>query len=273
MAKANVFSPATTTTKGHTASRINITVWTRRIAFYVLLILAWHILSIMHIWPSYVLPGPLDVLASLVNGVQSGQYIPAILVSLQRLFIGYAISLVIGVTLGLLLARFHALEETLGSLVLGLQALPSVCWLPLAIIWFGLDEQAILFVVVMGALFSITLGVLNGIKNTPPIYLKAARTLGGRGLALSTQVIVPAALPSIIGGLKQGWTFAWRSLMAAELLYTTISLGNLLENGRDLLDSAQVVAVILIIIAIGIVIDTLIFANIERAMRERWGLA
>jgi NitT/TauT family transport system permease protein len=124
----------------------------------------------------------------------------------------------------------------------------------------------------MGALFSITLGVLNGIKNTPPTYLKAARTLGGRGLALSTQVIIPAALPAIIEGLKQGWTFAWRSLMAAELLYTTVSLGNLLENGRDLLDSAQVVAVILIIIAIGITIDTLIFANIERALRERWGL-
>jgi NitT/TauT family transport system permease protein len=272
MAKATLVPDATTAPTTHTTNRINIAVWSRRIAFYVLLILAWHVISILNIWPAYVLPGPLDVLSSLINGVADGQYIPAILVSLQRLLVGYAISLVIGVILGLLLARFRLLEETVGSLVLGLQALPSVCWLPLAIIWFGLDEQAILFVVVMGALFSITLGVLNGIKNTPPIYLKAARTLGGRGLSLSTQVIIPAAFPSIIEGLKQGWTFAWRSLMAAELLYTTVSLGNLLENGRDLLDSAEVVSVILIIIAIGITIDTLIFANIERGIRERWGL-
>jgi NitT/TauT family transport system permease protein len=159
-----------------------------------------------------------------------------------------------------------------GSLILGLQALPSVCWLPLAILWFGLTEQAITFVVVMGALFSITLGVVNGIKNTPPLYVRAARTLGTRGIRLATQVILPAALPSIIEGLKQGWTFAWRSLMAAELIYVSLSLGNLLNNGRDLSDASQVMAVMLIIIAIGVAIDTLIFANIERGIRERRGL-
>jgi NitT/TauT family transport system permease protein len=275
MAKAtNTLAPSTVPSTRYTVSKINVSVWVwaRRLGFYALLILAWQLLAILNIWPSYVLPGPLDVLASLVSGIQGGQYIPAILVSMQRLLIGYGISLVIGLVLGSLLGRFSLLEETVGSLVLGLQALPSVCWLPLAIIWFGLDEQAITFVVVMGALFSITIGVLNGIKNTPPIYLKAARTLGSRGLALSTQVILPAAMPSLINGMKQGWTFAWRSLMAGELLYTTVSLGNLLETGRDLLDSGQVVSVMLIIIVIGITIDTLVFGNIERSLRERWGL-
>ncbi len=181
-------------------------------------------------------------------------------------------SLVLGTVLGILVGRFPVVEETVGSLILGLQALPSVCWLPLAVLWFGLTEQAIIFVVVMGALFSITLGIESGIKNTPPIYLKAARTLGTRGQALYSQVILPAALPSIISGLKQGWTFAWRSLMAAELLYFTLSLGNLLNNGRDLNDASQVIAVMLVIIAIGVAIDTLIFSTLERTLRERWGL-
>jgi NitT/TauT family transport system permease protein len=246
--------------------------WTRRIIFYLLLLLIWQAIVSANIWPSYALPGPLDVFQSLINGLSSGQFLLGALVSLQRLIIGYAISLVLGVILGLLIGRYSFFEDTLGSLVLGLQALPSVCWLPLAILWFGLDEQAIIFVVVMGALFSITLGVHNGIKNTPPIYLNAARTLGTRGIALAGQVILPSALPSILSGLKQGWTFAWRSLMAAELLYTTISLGNLLNEGRDFNDVSQVIAVMFVIVFIGIIIDALIFSALERRVRERWGL-
>ena len=124
----------------------------------------------------------------------------------------------------------------------------------------------------MGALFSITLGIEAGVKNTPPLYLKAARNMGARGVALSTEVVLPAALPAIISGLKQGWSFAWRSLMAAELLYATNSLGNLLENARNLDDIATVVAVMLVIIAIGVIINALIFAPLERSVRERWGL-
>jgi NitT/TauT family transport system permease protein len=139
-------------------------------------------------------------------------------------------------------------------------------------LWLGLSEQAIIFVVVMGALFSITLGVDAGVKNTSPIYLKAARNLGTRGVALYTQVILPSALPAILSGLKQGWSFAWRSLMAGELLYYTLSLGNLLQTGRDLNDAAQVMAVMLLIIILGVTIDRIFFAPIERRVRERWGL-
>ena len=246
--------------------------WLRRIAFYLLLLALWEGLARSGIWPSYLFPSPFTVFEALVSGIRKGVFITGTLVSLRRLAVGYAISLVIGLVLGLAIGRNKVLNETVGSLVLGLQALPSVCWLPLAILWFGLSERAVIFVVVMGALFSITLGVDAGVKNTPPLYLKAARNLGARGLALYTQVILPAALPAVISGLKQGWSFAWRSLMAGELLYFTLSLGNLLQTGRDLNDAAQVMAVMVVIIIVGVTLDQLIFAPIERRVRERWGL-
>lgn len=246
--------------------------WIRRLLFYALLLGLWEGIARSGVWPDYLFPGPLAVLGTLADGLRKGLYVQGALVSLQRLAIGYGISLAIGVPLGLLIGRIRVLDETLGSLVIGLQALPSVCWLPLAILWFGLSERAIVAVVVLGALFSITLGVEAGVKNTPPLYLRAARTLGARGLALYTQVVLPAALPAILGGLKQGWAFAWRSLMAGELLYFTLSLGNLLQTGRDLNDAAMVMSVMLVIIVIGVSIDRLIFAPIERRVRLRWGL-
>lgn len=246
--------------------------WSIRLLFYVLLLVVWQLLFNSAIWQDFVLPSPLEVLNSLVTGFQSGFFLQSMLASLARLAVGYGISLVLGLVLGLLMGRVSLVKETVGSLVLGLQALPSICWLPLAVIWFGLTDQAMIFVVVMGALFSITLGVEAGVRNTSPIHLKAARNLGSRGIRLYTQVILPAAFPTVVSGLKQGWTFAWRSLMAAELLYNTVSLGNLLETGRDLLDSAQVVAVMLLIIVIGVTIDALIFGPLERITRARWGL-
>jgi sulfonate transport system permease protein len=247
--------------------------WTIRVLFYVLLIAIWQLLFNSNIWQDFILPSPLEVSNSMITGFQGNFYLQSILSSLGRLGIGYAISLVLGLVLGLLIGRFNLLKETVGSLILGLQGLPSICWLPLAVLWFGLNDQAIIFVVIMGALFSITLGVDAGVRNLPPVYLKAARNLGTHGLSLYTQVIFPAAFPTILNGLKQGWSFAWRSLMAGELLYNTVSLGNLLETGRDLLDSAQVVSVMLLIIVIGVTIDSLVFRPLERVTRSRWGLA
>jgi NitT/TauT family transport system permease protein len=259
-----------------TVQRWSKTVWGKwiiRILFYVLLIAVWQGLFKSALWQDFILPSPLEVATSMVKGFQSNFYLQSILASLQRLAIGYAIALVLGLVLGLLIGRFNLLKETVGSLVLGLQGLPSICWLPLAVLWFGLNDQAIIFVVVMGALFSITLGVDAGVRNMPPIYLKAARNLGTRRIAIYTDVIFPAAFPTIASGLKQGWSFAWRSLMAGELLYNTVSLGSLLETGRDLLDSAQVISVMLLIIIIGVAIDFLVFGPLERATRARWGLA
>ncbi len=249
--------------------------WTkalRQIAFYLVLLFVWHKLATSNLWSTGTFAGPLDVWRTLVERFQNGTLITAIAVSLRRLAIGYAISLVLGTILGLLIGLNRYLDETLGSLILGFQALPSVCWTPFALLWFGLSEQAMIFVVVMGALFSITLGVDAGIKNIPPVYIQAARNMGARGVALATQVILPAAFPNIIVGLKQGWSFAWRSLMAAELIYVTLSLGGLLENGRDYVDASLMFAIMLVIIVLGAVINSLIFGPLEQVVRQRWGL-
>ncbi len=245
---------------------------TRRIVFFIVLLGIWQVISGIGIWPEYVFPSPLSVMQTLVRGFQNGTFIVGIVTSMQRLVIGFVLLAVMGLALGLAIGRHRWLNETLGSLVLGLQALPSICWLPLALLWFGLSETAILFVVVMGALLSITLSTEAGVKNTPPLYLRAARNLGARGWKMYALVILPAALPSIITGMKLGWSFAWRSLMAAELLYVSLGLGHLLTMGRELNDMSQVIAVMLIIIVIGLVIDRLVFAPLESRVRERWGL-
>lgn len=243
----------------------------RRLAFYAALLLLWQGVATAGIWPRYVFPAPTDVLEALISGLRKGLYVQAMLVSVRNVAVGYSLSLVFGVGLGLLIGRSRILEETVGSLVVGLQSLPSVCWLPLAILWLGLNERAIIFVVIMGALFSITLGVDAGVKNTPPRYVKAARNLGATGFALYWQVILPAALPAILAGLKQGWAFAWRSLMAGELIFYSLSLGNLLQTGRDLNDVAMVMSVMGMIVFVGVTVDQALFSPIERRVRARWG--
>ena len=175
--------------------------------------------------------------------------------------------------LGLILARFKLLEETVGSLVGMLQVLPSICWLPLAILWFGLNEAAIQFVVIMGAFLSIAIATEAGIKNIPPLYIRAARTMGVRKWDLYGRVIFPASLPSIVTGMKLGWSFAWRSLMAGELLFVSVGLGQLLQTGRELNDMSQVMAVMFIIMTVGLSFDHLVFAPIQNHLRRQWGTA
>jgi NitT/TauT family transport system permease protein len=244
----------------------------RRIGFFAILLSGWQALVWLGFWPTYIFPSPLGVVQALIRSSRNGTLLVGVVTSMQRILIGFGISAVIGMLLGLALGRVRLLDETVGSLVLGLQALPSICWLPLALLWFGLSEQAILFVVIMGALFAITTATEAGVKNTPPLYLRAARNLGAQGWKMYALVIFPAALPSIITGMKLGWSFAWRSLMAAELLYVGLGLGQLLTMGRDLNDMNQVVAVMLVIILIGLIVDRIIFAPLEARVRERWGL-
>ena len=246
-------------------------VHTRRIVFFASLLVLWDAMSRFGPWPDYLLPGPIVVGETLVAGLRSGLYLQGAFVSLLRLLTGYGISLVGGVLLGTLLVRYKPLQDTVGAAIVGLQALPSVCWLPLAILWFGLNERAIIFVVVMGSLFSIVLGVQAGIANTSPVFVKVARNFGASGLRLYAQVVLPSAFPTILSGLKQGWAFAWRSLMAAELLYFSLSLGNLLQTGRDLNDAAQVMSVMLLIVAIGVTFNQMLFAPLERRVAARWG--
>ncbi len=208
---------------------------------------------------------------SLWEGFSDGTILVGVGVSLRRLFIGYSISLIVGLPLGLGLARSKVLEDSLGTIVTGMQALPSICWLPIALIWFGLSETAILFVVVAGSLFSITIATTAGVRNVPPLLVRAARTMGARGPQLYFRVILPASLPGILSGMRLGWTFAWRSLMAGELLFVSGGLGQLLATGRELRDMSRVLAVMVTIVGLGLLTDVLVFDRLEQRVRERWG--
>lgn len=246
--------------------------WVLRVAFFGALLVTWEVVGRAGIWPEYLFPPFTEVLAAIGHGFSDRSYPIGIGASLWRLVEGYLIALVAGLFIGMAMAEVRWLKDTVGLLVMGLQALPSICWLPLAILWFGLNERAILFVVVMGAVMSIAQSTEDGIRNTSPVYIKAARNLGAKGTRIYSAVIFPAALPSIVSGMKMGWAFAWRSLMAGELLYTLPGLGHLLNMGRELNDMSQVLAVIIVIVTIGLITDKLVFGAIEKRVRARWGL-
>jgi NitT/TauT family transport system permease protein len=243
-------------------------------AFFGALIVAWQIAAASGRWSPVLVPSPLDVGKYLVHAIGDGTLLGAAGVTARRLAIGYVIGLVAGVPLGFLTARLRVFADTLGVLALGLQTLPSVCWVPLALLWFGQTESAMLFVVVMGTLWSILIATDNGIRTIPPIYVRAARTMGSRGLHTLVFVVLPASLPIVISGMKQGWAFAWRSLMAAEIYVTILTgfgLGHLLHYGRELNDMPQVVGIMMVIVLVGLGADRLLFRPAEQFLRRRWG--
>jgi len=220
----------------------------------------------------FLFPGPDDVARSLVAATRSGLLPRAVLKSFARLAVGYGISLGLGVTLGIGLARVRLLKDTLGPVVLGLQAIPSVCWLPLALLWFGLGEAAIQVVIVLGSLLSITLATESAVNTIPPLLLRAARTMGAEGFTLWRRVILPAAFPGIVSGARLGWTFAWRSLLAGELLFVSGGIGQVLEMGRELADMSMVLGVMVVIVVLGIATDRAVFGTAERRVYRLWGL-
>jgi NitT/TauT family transport system permease protein len=241
--------------------------------FYSLLVGLWIILAKLKIWPPYVFPTPQGVLDSMWAGFADHSFWIAIAVSMKRMLLGYSLSVVLGMVLGLGVASNKFLEETMGGLLVSLQSLPSICWLPLAVLWFGLTEKAILFVVAMGSLLSVTIAMETGRQQMPKIYGMAGRNLGAKGFKLFWYVLLPASLPYILSGLKQGWAFAWRSLISGEMIFVSLGLGQLLMMGRDLNDMSQVIAVMILIIAIGYLVDGLVFKTIERRLQRKWGLA
>lgn len=245
----------------------------KQIVFYSVLIALWVVLAKAKIWPPYIFPTPWGVWDSLRAGFADHSFWIAIAVSMKRMLLGYVLSVVLGMILGLALGSNKFLEQTLGGLLVSLQSLPSICWLPLAVLWFGLTEKAILFVVVMGSLLSVTIAMETGRQQMPKIYGMAGRNLGARGFPLFWYVLLPASLPYILSGLKQGWAFAWRSLISGEMIFVSLGLGQLLMMGRDLNDMSQVIAVMLLIIAIGYLVDGLVFRTMERRLQARWGLS
>ena len=205
----------------------------RHAIFYSVLIGIWALLAKLKVWPPYVFPSPQGVVESLAAGFADHSFWIAIGVSMKRMLLGYSLSVVLGMVLGLGVASNKFLEETMGGLLVSLQSLPSICWWPLALLWFGLNQNAILFVVIMGSLLSVTLAMEDGRKQMPRIFGQAGRNLGAKGFKLFWYVLLPASLPFIVSGLKQGWAFAWRSLITAEMLYLSLGLGQVLMMGRD----------------------------------------
>jgi NitT/TauT family transport system permease protein len=237
--------------------------------FLATLLVAWEMAS--RFGDSFLFPAPTDVAKSIVTGIRSGILVRAVVKSMVRLAVGYSVSLVLGVALGFALARLRLVKETVGLLVLGLQAVPSVCWLPLSLLWFGLNEAAIQVVVILGSLLSVAVATESSVRGVQPIFVRAARTMGARGYTLWWRVMLPAALPGILSGARLGFTFAWRSLLAGELLFVSGGLGQVLEFGRELHDMATVIGVMVVIVALGLACDHLLFGRIERRMRQLWG--
>src|SRR4051812_2221796 len=244
------------------------------VSFFLGLLLLWQWLFQMRFWSPVLLPAPIQVWRYLEAAVADGTLFRAALITMRRLLTGYILGLILGLPLGLATARWIVLRDTIGTLALGLQTLPSVCWVPLALLWFGQTEAAMLFVVVMGTVWSVVIATDTGVRNVPPIFRRAALTMGSKRLHIWFKVILPAALPFIVSGMKQGWAFAWRSLMAAEIFVTVLTgfgLGQLLHFGRELNAMEQVIAIMLVIVVIGLLADKIFFSPIERFLHRRWG--
>ena len=218
-------------------------------------------------------PSLSQVLHTLYTGIVSGQIMTAILTSMSRLLIGFTIATVLGLFLGYLIWRSKLVEDTLGFLVTALQSIPSIVWFPLAIIWFGLNDFSILFIVTIGATWTMTINATSGFKNVPRLYQQVAKTLGSSGFHFLRTVIMPASVPQLIAGLRIAWAFSWRALMAGELLGGGGGLGYLLEMGRSLGQMDLVISVMIIIGVIGTIMDNLVFLRLERSVQKKWGIS
>jgi sulfonate transport system permease protein len=255
-------------------ARVAAVLWPK-LAAVALALGIWQLVAISGWRPSYVLPGPGPVLARLLTDLANGSLVEATAITLRRAVVGYALALVVGLLVGLAVARVKPLRLAVASGITGLQTMPSIAWFPLAILLFALGEGAILFVIVLGAAPSIANGVISGMDHVPSLLRDAGRAMGARGLAAYRHVLLPAALPSFVAGLKQGWAFAWRSLMAGELLVviaSSPSLGVRLQFAREFSDAEGLLAAMLVILAVGIVVDAFGFGLVERAILRNRGL-
>ncbi len=278
--------------------------WARRttlIAVWMAAILVWELAYRAFGWRSWIFPAPshvLDALLAMLNvrtgfgeplhtawpaapaapgtsgSLVASPLVAALGVSGLRLLLGFGASLLLGLLVGIGLWRSAFLNSLLGPLFLGLQTLPSVCWVPLAILTLGINEQGILFVLIMGSAFSMAIAMRDGLRALPPIYRAAGRMMGARGWRLYIHVLLPASLPALAGTLRQGFSFAWRSLLGAELILMTQrrGMGFLLSTGREFADVAQVVAVMAVMVAVGMAVDRWVFAVLEHRIRVRFGL-
>jgi NitT/TauT family transport system permease protein len=254
------------------AKRVWASLWPKALAVIIVLAI-WQLIYVGG-WKKEIFPGPGATLANLGDQLKTGLLWHAIRTTLQRAVIGFGLAVLIGAVIGALVSRIRPLRAAFGSLITGLQTMPSIAWFPFAIILFGISTTAILFVIILGAAPSIANGLIAGVDYTPPLLLKAGATMGLRRLSLYRHLILPASLPAVIAGLRQGWAFAWRSLMAGELLVIIAnqpSLGVLLSTDQDQADMQSATAIIIVILLIGILVHTL-FSMADSSIRRRWGL-
>jgi NitT/TauT family transport system permease protein len=242
-------------------------------AFLIAVLLLWQAVSSLALLPSYVFPSPSQVGGRLVQLAVDGSLWPSVKASLVRMVLGFSISAALGLLLGLAMGMSETVSSCLRSVFLGLQTLPSAAWVPISLLVFGLSDTAIYFVIVMSSTTAMAIATADGISHIPPVLLRAAQTLGTTRRAMSTRVVLPAALPSIVTGIKLGWTLGWHGVVSAELIKSSVGLGFLLHAGRELNDAAQVIGIMLVTVLIGLILDRLLFAAVERRVRARWGFA
>jgi NitT/TauT family transport system permease protein len=244
--------------------------WIARIAFYTSLLIIWYVIYSLNVLPDYILPSPLQVGNEYISAAD--RLLVSIATSMQRLVAGFILSLLLGFGLGYAMAKYRLLHTSISSFVTALASLPSIVWVPIAMIWFGYSDMMILFVIMVGTLFAFALSTYTSIKNISPLYIKAARNMGANGIKMLAHVTIPAATPNLIIGIRNAWSLAWRGLMNAEVLSGYLGLGFMLESAREVFNMSQVIAVVLVIMVIGMLFDALFFSRIERYVEYRWGL-
>ncbi len=242
-----------------------------RLLFLLVFLSLWQLITFLKIYPDYLLPSPIKVFQTLFLGFLEQDYFWAVLSSLRRVISGYLLAVSVGVFCGLAIARYQVLDNTVGVSLTALQSIPSVAWVPLALLWFGISESAVLFIVVLEAFIPSALGVRTGVQTIPKEIIRAAQALGARSLDLYVRVIFPSIIPQLISSLRLSWAFAWRALIAGELFVNGLGIGQKLELGRSLADMSQVIAMIIIIAVLGYLTDDLFFRSIEKQIQKTWG--
>lgn len=241
--------------------------------FIAVFIGIWQIVFLLNVWPKVALPSPAMVSSSFEGLVQDRTLIDGIAVTMYRLIIGFSISIIVGIVIGLAMVKFSGFGKTMSSFAVGLQSFPSVAWVPFAILLIGLNDFGILFVVIMSSVFSVMMSTYSGVRNIPHIYIRAARNMGAKGFSLFWYLMIPAATPSLLIGLKQAWSFAWHALIGAEILIAaSVGLGHVLLVGREFQLMDQIIASMITIFVIGLIFDRLLFSKLEDRVREKWGL-
>ena len=235
-------------------------------------LLVWQIIFSLKIYPSFLFPSPVMTLNRFVSLVDSGTLGLALFTTGYRLVAGFILAIVLGVTIGSAMVLSRRFGRTMSSFALGLQSFPSIAWVPFAILIIGLTDWGILFVMIMSSVFSVILSTYSGIRNIQPIYIKAAKNMGSRRFSLFRNVMLPAAMPSFMSGVRQAWAFAWHALIGAEILMATIGVGAILYLGSEFARMDEIIASMITIFFIGLAADRLFFFRLEKRVRARWGL-